>query len=946
MRKFTIGLLLALVSGSMFTQTILGYLPSYRDPNAVQYDKLTDIVYSFINPDTDGSLITWKLTPDYLDKLYGFNMNGFLTVKQKSSEINLWLAVGGADQGEQRAARLNSVTASNNYRTTFISELISFAAAHNLYGLSIDWEFPKTPTAKNNHEKFLKELTEAIAVSSKPNLKVSIAVGGETKGTVNHKDYINSNAIQYADEVHIMAYDFPVNNVNYDANHHSSLADGKGAFDGWEAFGIPKSKMILCIPFYGRSANRVNEIEYNLFPDNITTFTNDYYNGYYYNGKTTLEAKTEYVMTQGGMGVAIWDLGQDKSNSYSLLSAVNAKMNSLCPAPQPKLGPDQGVCGDINLVLDADVATASGRTFSWTRNGVSVSGSSNTLTITQEGVYEVIVSQGGCERTDVIEVANGSPLSATGNEGCKGDDISLTVDAASGNDYEWYDAASLSTGVKVGDGATYTVTNAQQTKSYYVQEKTSAVTYTDLGMAGPPPGLANSPWAWAEPFGKRAHWVEFYTDLTINSVDIWYQGNITGVKLVVVDELGNEVTSSSPVSLTGVGSSGNWESTAATLNANIAVSAGKYLLTVVGSTSDGGIIFQSQQGISGATKVDNGYTLTGEEIVAVAFIDGTDYWKWDHTASDGTFDAWPISAIRDETADKIHYGTIFNMVFTAGAASTCPRAEATIVVNECIPLGVVIESPSDGDNIGTDVSFDITAQGDIASVVYEINDGSTTTTVSGEALNGYDLDYTFAAVGDYTITVRVIGTDASEVTKSISVTVVADAITLIIDSPSDNETVSGNVSFDVTTTGDIASVVYEITKQGGSTKTVNGESSNDHDIDYVFNEAGNYDVKVTATGTNNSIAVQSISLTVNQTGTGFESITTKNAIEVYPNPATDIIHVKGNSPFEYIITDMRGVELMNGSTESEINIVNLESGLYILQIQTNGEVKTTSFMKN
>ena len=113
-------------------------------------------------------------------------------------------------------------------------------------------------------------------------------------------------------------------------------------------------------------------------------------------------------------------------------------------------------------------------------------------------------------------------------------------------------------------------------------------------------------------------------------------------------------------------------------------------------------------------------------------------------------------------------------------------------------------------------------------------------------------------------------------------------------------------------------------------------------------EFGVYTIEIVATDANSNASTSSVKFTIEDPTnppTGFESISSKNTIEVYPNPASNVIHVKTNAGFEYIITDMRGVELMNGSTESEINILSLENGLYILQIQTNGEVKTTSFMK-
>ncbi len=416
-------LLLGLISVGASAQRILGYFPDYRATNTIQYDKVTDIAFSFMNPETNGQL------HDYVtagDNLYSFDMNKFLTVKAGASgNTNLWLAVGGADDAQSRSARLNSVTGNASTRATFVAELVAFAETHSLYGIAIDWEFPDGTTQKNNHETFLRALRVAIDASSRPQTKISVAVGGETVGTVNHVQDINAAVLTDADlvdEFHLMCYDFPSN--NYDNNNHSHYDDAITCIAGWSSAGIPKGKMLLAVPFYGRSSNRITELGYNeMWGNEATNFAGDYAAGVYYNGKGTLEDKSQLIMDQGGLGVAIWDLGQDKTGTYSLLSVIFDKMEDICGAPQPSLGADQGVCGDVSILLDGGVSTFTGRTFQWSDESGDLSGETNpTYTATTNGIYTLTISQDGCSRSDVVEIAAGSPLAATGSEGCEGDD--------------------------------------------------------------------------------------------------------------------------------------------------------------------------------------------------------------------------------------------------------------------------------------------------------------------------------------------------------------------------------------------------------------------------------------------------------------------------------------------------------------------------------------------
>ena len=72
--------LLLVTSLSLFSQKIIGYLPSYRDPTVVQYSKLTHVLYAFINPNSNGDLVGVTI-PNIGNANYDFNMNNFIVVK-------------------------------------------------------------------------------------------------------------------------------------------------------------------------------------------------------------------------------------------------------------------------------------------------------------------------------------------------------------------------------------------------------------------------------------------------------------------------------------------------------------------------------------------------------------------------------------------------------------------------------------------------------------------------------------------------------------------------------------------------------------------------------------------------------------------------------------------------------------------------------------------------
>ncbi len=97
-------------------------------------------------------------------------------------------------------------------------------------------------------------------------------------------------------------------------------------FNYWTGRGLPASKAIIGLPFYGygfgASANQ--GISYaNIIAQYPGAENQDQVgNTIYYNGIPTIKAKTTFAIQNAG-GVMIWELSQDAVGSKSLLTAVN-----------------------------------------------------------------------------------------------------------------------------------------------------------------------------------------------------------------------------------------------------------------------------------------------------------------------------------------------------------------------------------------------------------------------------------------------------------------------------------------------------------------------------------------------------------------------------------------------------------------------------------------------
>lgn len=725
--------------------TVLGYYPSYRATSVIRYDKLTDLVFAFINPDTEGNLI--QSNPG--DALYGFDNNKFLVVKQGCADngVKLWISLGGADPGEQRAARLSAVSGDATKRDRLATQIVNFAVTHNLFGIDVDWEFPKTTQAKTNHLELLKAIKAKIQASSKPTLQLGIAVGGEYKFTVNHIQYVDpslfSTNANLVDKWYVMAYDFP---ATYNANH-SSLADGKACLDAWKNAGVPYSKLLLGIPFYGRNANRSADVMYNELGASNAIYTGDLSNGWYYNGKTTIEAKMDYVAEKGANGILIWDIGQDRTDQYSLLSAIDSKAATLCAVPKPNLGPDKGVCVGQSTVLDSKVSAANGRTFAWTRNGSPVNGSSPTLSVNQQGTYKVVITQSGCSREDEILIVSGSSVTATGASGCNNQNLTLSVNNPDNNKtYKWFNAADG--GTQLGIGTSYSAIFPTNTTVYVEEGSSGVVTYnSDYSVVAADYAFDN---------GKRADFIEVFQDLTIKSVRVFSEGPVsTSFKIRVLNASNNTlVKETESITIPADPTKQSWEYTLRDVTLDFTLTPGKYFVTVALTSGRMAIKYTQKNGT-----VEPGVYTIGEHM---------------HTDFGNGF----LESEKTEPSYK-HAGMLYRYVIETGANASCGRTAVTANVVVCGPPAVTINAPLRTNttyeaNQPINFSATVTDEGSISSVKFEVLKGNSVvaTLTTNVSAGTYTSTWTPTVSGsDYSFRVTAVDNSSETTVKNESFTV-------------------------------------------------------------------------------------------------------------------------------------------------------------------------------
>lgn len=291
---------------------IVGYFTSWSGViSEIQLDKLTHVNYAFILPNSDGSLQALP-NPSTLNSLVS---------AAHARGVKVLISVGGWNDGNDSAFEALAATA--NGRTNFTNSLVNLVNQYSLDGVDIDWEYPdpdngnpdnpQPGSSAHNYGLMMSSLSSAMHSRGKLLTGAIVALNWAGKG-------IPVSAFASVDFYNLMAYD------GGDGPLHSPYSFAVDSINYWRGRGLPASKTVLGVPFYGRPswASYRTLIGAGCSPDSDTCSYQG--NTVYYNGRPTIRAKTALAMQQGG-GVMYWESSQDTTNSTSLAAAIYAEAN-------------------------------------------------------------------------------------------------------------------------------------------------------------------------------------------------------------------------------------------------------------------------------------------------------------------------------------------------------------------------------------------------------------------------------------------------------------------------------------------------------------------------------------------------------------------------------------------------------------------------------------------
>ncbi len=284
---------------------IFGYLPlwDYACYETLDYRNLTHINLAFVNPDEKGKLVCE--VPDA-------DLKAIVT-KAHENGVKVLVSMGGAGGSENYPALISEPEP----RKAFVKTIGKFVTSFGLDGIDLDIEGEAPSLFWSSYEPWVTDLR---SLCDEKGFLLTTAVGNWYAGNITKKTY------GMFDRVGVMAYDNDMDTM------HATYQYAKDCIGFFSVLRkIPKEKLLLGVPFYGRGYDVKGKLDWNsyisykdLLKLDPGAGATDSSNGYGYNGVETLLEKCDLARDCAGM--MIWEISQDASGDASLLKLMRESL--------------------------------------------------------------------------------------------------------------------------------------------------------------------------------------------------------------------------------------------------------------------------------------------------------------------------------------------------------------------------------------------------------------------------------------------------------------------------------------------------------------------------------------------------------------------------------------------------------------------------------------------
>ena len=300
------------VAASRNSKVVVAYVTSWSEvmPDP-QY--MTHINYAFghVNESFNGVKI------DNEERL-----RQIVDLRKQKPELKVLLSIGGWGSG-----RFSEMAANDEYRCAFAADCDRVVKEFALDGIDIDWEYPTSSMANISSSP---DDTENFTLLMQD---IRAAIGNEkelTLATVASARYIDFKAIlPSVDFVNIMAYDMASAPKHHSALYpsgHSGDITSDGAVTAHLKAGVPPSKLVMGMPFYGRGGDGYPSFQdYNKVGNTDTQYTEKWDEVaqvpyladkndtlvFGFENPRSLAIKCQYILDKDLLGGMYWDYSGD-----------------------------------------------------------------------------------------------------------------------------------------------------------------------------------------------------------------------------------------------------------------------------------------------------------------------------------------------------------------------------------------------------------------------------------------------------------------------------------------------------------------------------------------------------------------------------------------------------------------------------------------------------------
>ena len=244
-------------------------------------------------------------------------------LKAQNPELKILLSIGGWKSG-----RFSEMAATRENREAFAKDCKRIVDEFNLDGIDMDWEYPTSDVAGISSSPDDTENFTLLMMELRQQLGEGKLL---TMATVCDAKYINFKVcMPYVDLVNVMAYDMsdPLK-AHHAALHRSPIAGDCTSEEAVEAHlkaGVPREKLVMGIPFYGKGNEKDPGIQQFLKKGTLPEGYQDCWSeeaqvpyivnekGEYmwgYENERSLTAKCKYIIDNGLRGGMYWEYSND-----------------------------------------------------------------------------------------------------------------------------------------------------------------------------------------------------------------------------------------------------------------------------------------------------------------------------------------------------------------------------------------------------------------------------------------------------------------------------------------------------------------------------------------------------------------------------------------------------------------------------------------------------------